>query len=63
MTDIINNRYIKVKMRNKLHNSKSSFFERSPITRTKRGVKNPSVRDKYWFTVETEIWNNIDHGR
>ena len=56
MKDMINNRYNRVKSRNKLHNFKSSFFERSPITRTIRGVKHPSVRDKYWFTVETDIW-------
>ena len=45
-------------MRNKLHNFKSSFFKRSPITRTIKGVKNPTVRDKYWFIVEKEVWNH-----
>ena len=62
MKDMINNRYNGMKLRTKLHNF-STFFERSPIARTVMGVKNPSVRDKYWFTVETDIWNHIDHGR
>ena len=52
-----------MKLRNKLHKFKSSFIETSPVTRTIGGVKKPSVRDKYWFPAETEIWNNIDHGR
>ena len=34
MKDMISNRYNRVKLKNKLHNFKSSFFERSPITRT-----------------------------
>ena len=38
----MNNRYNRVKLRNKLHNFKI-FFERSPITRTLRGVKNPKA--------------------
>ena len=39
--NMINNRYIRVKLRNKLHNFKSSLFERSPITTIRKGSKKP----------------------
>ena len=62
MKDMIKNKYNREKLRNKLHNFKNSFFEKSPIAGTIRDVKNPSVRDKYWRTVEMEVWNHINHG-
>ena len=39
MKGTISNRYNRLKLRNIFHNFKSSFFERSPITRTIQEVK------------------------
>ena len=49
MKDKIGNRYNRVKLRNILHNFKSLFFERSPITTTTGDDSKISISTVYIY--------------
>ena len=63
--NMINNRYVKEKLRNTLDyipgNFKNAFFEKSPITESIKDVNKPRVRDLYWYKVGKELWDRINN--